>query len=137
VKDCSASPVSAACSITKLLIEYPGRPNQTLLGPTQSSPFSGRYIGDGKDVKNGVELPYQITLDVSESGDVNFICRTFVNNDEAVVRGKGIVDSNGKFTLKTEFGDTEEGTISGKTLKGGHVYSERPMVSSFTATKQD
>jgi hypothetical protein len=106
------------------------------VGHTQSGTFSGRYVGNGKAVNNGVEQPYQITLDVVDSGDITFSCTAVVSGQEAVVRGRGTVDSNGNVTIQNEFGATGHGTISGNILKAGGQNADGSVHSYFEAQKQ-
>lgn len=104
---------------------------------SQKAPLSGHYIGSGKSVENGVEQPYDITLDVFDSGEITFVCTAVVSNQQAIVTGKGKLDANGNVTVENEFGYIGHGTISGKILSAGGQNADGSTKSSFTAQKQE
>lgn len=104
---------------------------------SQQKPMSGSYLGSGTSVAGGVEQPYQIALEVFDSGKVSFACSAFVNNQPVVVTGKGAVDSDGNVTVQNEFGDIGHGTISGRILKAGGESQSGSIKSFFTALKQE
>jgi hypothetical protein len=101
----------------------------------QNNAFSGRYVGNGRSANNGVEQPYQITLDISNSGAITFVCTGTVNNQQVVVTGKGMVDSDGNVTVQNQYGDTGHGTITGNLLKAGGESADGSIKSYFTASK--
>ncbi len=117
--------------------EISSQPIVTAIGHTQSSIFSGRYVGNGKSVDHGVEQPYEIALDILDSGQISFTCTAVVNGQQAVVNGKGTVDSAGNVTVQNEFGAAGRGTISGKELKAGGENDDGSIKSYFTASKQE
>jgi hypothetical protein len=104
---------------------------------TQSNGFSGRYVGNGRSANNGVEQPYQIILDISNSGAVTFACTAVVNNKPVVVTGKGMVDSDGNVTVQNQYGNTGHGTIKGNLLKAGGESADGSIKSYFTAQKEN
>jgi len=103
---------------------------------TAHSTFSGRYVGNGKSVVNGIEQPYQISMDVSDFGDITFTCTCVVNNQQVAVTGKGNVDSDGNVVVQNEFGEVGHGTISGSVLKAGGENANGSIKSYFAAQKQ-
>ena len=108
----------------------------TSVGDTQEGTHSGHYVGSGKAVNNGFAQPYQITLDVVDSGEITFTCTAVVNGQQAVVRGRGTVDSNGNVIVQNESGDTGRGNISGTVMKAGGESPDGSIKSYFTALKQ-
>lgn len=112
---------------------------QSVLAPIQKqrNNFSGHYVGNGDSINNGVQQPYQITLDISNSGAINFACTAVVNNQQVVVTGKGMVDSNGNVTVQHQDGNTGHGAIAGNLLKAGGESADGSTKYHFTALKQE
>jgi hypothetical protein len=99
--------------------------------------LSGHYVGSGTIVNNGVDQPYQITLEVSDAGGIAFACTAVVNNEQVVVTGKGMVNSDGDVTVQNQDGNTGHGTIAGNLLKAGGESPDRSIKYYFTASKQE